>query len=677
MRLLVLLTISLSLPAVASAQPHPPRQDPGKAGADLAVELPEIVINVLSAPESFTSIRITADEVRELDAAAASEVMRLIPGARVQTNSRGETLVYMRNAGERQVAVFLDGALLNVPWDNRIDLGFLPAPLIGGISVVQGVVPIEFGANVMGGAINLTSPPWQTSGRGSAEAQAGTEARVQGSASYRGLDGPWRYSAGASYASIAGLAIPAGADLPFGQPGTVLRTNTDSRMASVSGQLIHVFPGGEDAGFSGFYVDGEKGIAPEGHKDPEVSKVRYWRYPIWRSATGILNGRGSLGDAGEWRAAGWVNYFAQTIEAYTSAAFDAHQAREVADDLTFGARITGQTVFGKSTLKLALNALASVHNQLNLDLQADGQPVAGKTFAPLRFSQAILSGGLEYGIRPVDDLVLTAGASVDSMLPLATGDKPSLDPFVTYGATLGASWKVLPGWHLRASLGRKARFPTMRELFGEALNTFLANPDLKPESAIIAEVGFGLDGDGYGFEVVPFGMFTSDTIDQQSVRVPGEAKPRRQRINLKGSRILGVEASGNVTPVANLALVGSLTYSSARRLQEEPTDPVYLAEKPAIVGRVAATYAPATGPTGQAEAIYTAGAYSMDDTNAFVALPSSFILNLRAGFRFALPGERWMEFFVRVNNVTDAVEVQQLGLPSAGRTLQGGLVAGF
>jgi hypothetical protein len=45
---------------------------------------------------------------------------------------------------------------------------------------------------------------------------------------------------------------------------------------------------------------------------------------------------------------------------------------------------------------------------------------------------------------------------------------------------------------LRAGVGQKTRFPTMRELFDEALDRFMVNPELEPESALMVEVGLGL-----------------------------------------------------------------------------------------------------------------------------------------------------------------------------------------
>lgn len=645
------------------------------------LELSEIVVHgvhAVPAPLPYTIVEIEPRTVRQLDAVAVADVARAVPAAHAQTNSRGETLIYLRNAGERQVAAFLDGALLNIPWDNRVDLSLVPASMIGGVSVVQGVPPVEYGTNVLGGAVNLTSRSW-TDSRARAEVAlaGGTERQRQGSMAVGGGAGPWLYAVSAGHAARDGLPLARNAGLAFSQLDPGVRTNTDARITNVSGRLVHQFAGSTEVGLSLFHLDAKKGVAPEGHKDPAVSNVRFWRYPDWRNTMGIVSARGTLGTSLAWKGAAWVSHFNQAIDSYTSASYDSLEAREEDYDLTAGGRVVGQLGVGSSAFKLAMNALTSTHKQRDLSLEPDGQPAPGPPPARLVYQQVVLSTGVEYEVDPIDRLDLTIGASVDAMLAPKTGDKPSLDAFTDYSVTAGAGFRVDGGWLLRAGAGRKSRFPTMRELFGEALNRFLLNPDLGPESSVLAEVAWGIRRPHLQAEVVPFGAFTSNTIDQQSVLVPGETRPRRQRINLRGSRVLGVETNVTIVPGRDLGVTGHFTFSQARRLQDSPDDPEYLSEKPEILGRLAASYAPSRGPTGTLEAVYTGRAYSLDDSNQFVPLPTSLTLNVRAGYRFVLPANRSVELHFRVDNVTDEMVVPQLGLPDAGRSAQGGIRASF
>ena len=96
---------------LAQERPPPERRDTTRA-----VRLGDIVVRgTASAPAkspSFTDVRIEVAKIARRDPVTVSDFARLVPAAHIQTNSRGETLIYLRNAGERQVGVFLDGALL-------------------------------------------------------------------------------------------------------------------------------------------------------------------------------------------------------------------------------------------------------------------------------------------------------------------------------------------------------------------------------------------------------------------------------------------------------------------------------------------------------------------------------------------------------------------------------------
>lgn len=55
------------------------------------------------------------------------------------------------------MAVFLDGALLTVPWDYRYDLDLLPLAALGGITLIPGNASVLYGTNVAAGVLSLHS----------------------------------------------------------------------------------------------------------------------------------------------------------------------------------------------------------------------------------------------------------------------------------------------------------------------------------------------------------------------------------------------------------------------------------------------------------------------------------------------------------------------------------------
>lgn len=103
---------------VDPAHPEAPRRV-GTVGGDTLREYDLSEITVLSGQQSASTSsgmqKIGLAAISRQDARSAAEIARLIPAAHVHTNSRGETIAYLRNAGERQVAFFLDGLITTRP----------------------------------------------------------------------------------------------------------------------------------------------------------------------------------------------------------------------------------------------------------------------------------------------------------------------------------------------------------------------------------------------------------------------------------------------------------------------------------------------------------------------------------------------------------------------------------
>ena len=77
-------------------------------------------------------------EIKEQDAVNMQDLNAIIPGGFIQTNSRGESLLYLRGAGERSIALFFHGMYFNIPWDNRVDLSLIPTDIIGNLRISSG-----------------------------------------------------------------------------------------------------------------------------------------------------------------------------------------------------------------------------------------------------------------------------------------------------------------------------------------------------------------------------------------------------------------------------------------------------------------------------------------------------------------------------------------------------------
>ena len=634
--------------------------------------LNEIVVEggaVRDAQTTTTVQRVDPAALATQDAADVADLGRLIPATHVQTNSRGQTLLYFRNAGERQTAQFFDGALLNVPWDNRVDVSLIPAGVVSSLTVAKGVPPVRYGANVLGGAVNVQSRTQSTPGQTTdLRSEIGSAGQRRAALTHLGRSERWTYAAAVQYDEQGDQPLPDDARVPFSQPDADRRVNTDRQLASGFARGSYHFASGTQVSLTALHVDAERGVAPESHVDPQATRVRYWRYPVWQQSMLIASARVPLGPQTVVRGAAWGNRFVQNIDQYRSVDYQALQETQQDRDHTAGLRLVGTRGLPLGTLTLSANLLTSQHEQTNRLFDTDGEPRPDSVSI---YRQHLWSVGGEWDVPLSDRLTVSTGVSLDGTATPDTGPWPARDPMHAVALTLGTEYQVQPGWTLRAAAGRKSRFPTMRERFGAALGKFVPNPSLQPVTAWLAEGGTDVTVGTVQGSATAFFNRTVDTIGKRS-----RADGREQRINLDGSRVVGMEASARWEAARGregLTLDGHLTWSRPRGI--EAGDTQRLDEKPAWVGTGTATYALPLGLTLMTQLRYTGGTYARTDANTFTRLPEAWLWDARASFALDrwLPGGHAGSVYARVDNLTDAAQFLQLGLPGPGRRVRAGV----
>lgn len=603
--------------------------------------------------------RVDPATIESQDAADMSELSRLVPATHVQTNSRGQTILYFRNSGDRQVGQFFDGALLNVPWDNRVDISLIPASVVEEMTVTKGAPSVQYGANVLGGVVNFQSRTLDSLGRRTElKGTVGTAGRRRTSLTHLGRTDRWSYTTAVQYTERGNQTLPSGADLESNQPLSDRRVNTDRRLASAFGRASRHFEEGGQFAVSILHVDAEKGVAPEGN-DANPGDTRYWRYPLWQKSTVIASGQVPLGASTSLRGAAWGSRFAQDIADYKSIAYDTLKTTQTGRDLTGGARLIGTQNLPVGTLTLALNGLLSRHKKRKA------------SDSVTTFQQRIFSVGIEYEAQVHPKVGVSGGMNIDGSGYPQTGRFPIRDPFYTWGVNTGLRVDAAKRWTLRGAVGRKSRFPTMRELFGAALGKFVPNPGLSPVTAWIGEVGFEHRQPSWALETTAFFNRVYDTIGKRTFQ-EGPNAGKEQRINLQGARIYGIETGARWMPTNTLRLNGHITWSHPRSFTETGTQK--LDEKPALLATGMVTYELPMGLSVMGQARHTGGTYARNQQNRFVRLDDALILDVRLGYDLTMLTSSFEgEIFARIDNATDEAKFIGLGLPGPGRSVRAGI----
>lgn len=619
-------------------------------------------------PPPGSVFSLDPDDLTLQDPVTLPDLFRLVPGASLQTNSRGETLVFLRGAGERQTAVFLDGVPLMIPWDNRLDLTGIPSTFLGNATVFSGPTPARFGANTAGGVIRLdpVAPMAGLTARG----EGGSRGAVLGEASLSHREADTALLVTGGFLARDGLSLPRGADLPFSQAEARTRTNTDLRQANIFGRLAYE-PDRFRLAASLFHVTSERGIAPEGDRDPALGDVRFWRYPDTNLTMGLLSLHVPTGGSGLFQTFVGAQAFGQVIDSFTSSTYEVIEDRQIDQDRSWSLRSLYADHLGPTELVFSFNGLLSSHRQTDIAF-VDGVAPPDLPSADL-FRQRTISLGLDTETTLGDQVTVVLGLGVDRFEAPATGGRPPTDPFTQPHATGALIWSPSPSWTFRAAAGRQSRLPTLRELFGTALDRFLINPDLKAERILLGEIGMQWHGARAQMQITPFTRFVNNAIDQQVVLVDGE--PLRQRINVDGARIFGIEIAGQAALSEHWSLAGHVTALRGRNRDGPGDDPSRLSERPDLIASLTLDYDTGWGVTARAEIDHRGRAFSPDSDGLLVPLPRSTAFNLRLSYDLstAFPALPQTELYLRVDNLTNATVVPQLGLPEPGRLVRGGL----
>ncbi|MEM9494695.1 MAG: TonB-dependent receptor [Pseudomonadota bacterium] len=651
---------------------------PGATASEPTPGIEQIIVRGLAvAPNPVQSSRyvIPQESLGRAHPRSLADALALAPGAAVQTNSRGERLVYLRGAGERQVALFLDGAPINVPWDNRLDLNHIPAAVVDRLFVSAGPTSVRYGPNTLGGAIEIIPAAPERQGRvTSVRIGGGDEGAVDIDAKTLARAGDFYLTLAGEHSRASAAPVSGRAALAFQPDGETGRLNTDRRRTSVFARVAHEFGSGAVITASALAVDADFGVAPEGGSDVTTEDTRFWRYPTLKHRLGVINAQVPFGASNDIELSAWVQQFNQEIDSFDGPAFSILETTSDERTLSSGARLIVERNWGANKLVGNASFVASRHRERDIAGPGTGAPNAHEPFTMFRQHQ--YSIGAEYSRFIGNNLELMLGASGDIADHRENGEYGART-FRAYNVIGGFRWRVGGGVTVRASSGRKTRLPTQRELFGEAIGRFIVNPDLKPENAKVAELGFLWTGARARIEITPFASLVSNTIDQERIVIDG--RQLRRRINLRGSRVYGVEMAGEVRLSEGLSLRQHLAANRLRRLVDASGEPDRLTERPKLLMRSEVIYEHPSGVSGRMEILHRGRAFALDEANALTPLRKSTAFNLVLSYAFERSNARLKsgEIYLRADNVTDALIEPQLGLPAPGRQVRAGIGFSF
>jgi len=622
------------------------------------------------SPVEFSKSEVSFRTIQEADVASISELQFYLPSANIRTNSRGEALVFIRGAGDRQTGLFLDGAYMNIPWDNRLDLNLIPTDIIGKIEIKKNSNSVLYGANILGGVFSIRTYERNEQGySGSAKLQLTDGGGLLASVVQDGRIGDFNYIANASYYETDGAILSSNApsDLTNQDLSSRLRTNTDMQRLNFYARGEYHISTDSKIGLSMNYTSAEKGAASESHLLSSAS--RYWRYSDWNRNMITLNGKHKFSENIAIRTTFWADFFAQQIDSYDST-FSKIEEIQNDKDFTFGNRIAVEYRLKENQLiNLVYNSFYSKHDET-----INANPDVSNPNREDVFSQFTYCTGLEYkGF--FNRIQVHCGATFDGNITPKTGlftDNEGLT-YTDFGAFLGGSYSFNNNISIYSNLARRSRFPTLREAYSGALGTYTVNPNLSAETGILTDIGLIYSTTQFNISMSAFYNNYDDLIVR--VRDPND-RNKRMRINLAKATIYGADASIELFRNMPYILQANLLFLFSEG--QEDGKKTKLEYRPNLSASVIFGYSFGFGLKPQFEIEYIGEQYGIDANadSQFSKLESNIVLNMRIGYGFTI-NNLFIECFARLNNISDRYILSQIGLPEPGRTFSSGISVRF
>jgi iron complex outermembrane receptor protein len=564
----------------------------GKDISSNIFELGRITVTGKKTTQSFDNVSSETME-REYKTDVA-DALRTLPGlTAVNVGARNEANIYIRGFNSLQATMYLDGVPVYVPYDGNIDLARFTTFDVAEISVEKGAVSPLYGANTMGGVINIiTKKP-------SSLLDMTVKTGVKSGDGYLGT-----LTAGTKLVHFYGT-------------GTISILNQDE--FELSDQFIATkFQGTEKRGnsyeqdwkasvkvgwedstigeFSLSYAsqNGKKGTPVyAGNDSLATTQARFWKWPYYNKNNLYAISKVNLGNFGYLKIPFYYDNFQNSLFAYDDSNYTTQKKkssfRSWYDDFTLGGSIELVSgIIPNDSLKIAVNYKNDYHKEGNTS--NDTAKAAGKEFFVnkpyISFRDYTIGLAIENSLKLLNRLTFVPGGSINYRKSLTAQNLT--EPRSFQYAVTDFPLESNIGWNLQLTLflninnlntismsvSHRTRFPSIKDRYSYRLGTAIPNSDLDPEYALQGEIGYsGKPVKNLFLQLSVWDAELDDVIQMASkVSSNGESQNR----NAGEARFYGYEIGTKYNVIENFPGIERLMLSynqsyTKRRNRSDPT----------------------------------------------------------------------------------------------------------
>lgn len=617
-------------------------------------QLGEVTVSGTTSQDSSQSL--TYRRIEQLNRPDLAQALNLLPGVSLaNVGPRNESVVYVRGFDLRQVPVFIDGVPVYVPYDGYVDMGRFTTFDLAQVNVSKGFASILYGANTMGGAINLVSrkPVGKFEINGRAGVYSGNGYRWNVNAGSR--LGKFYYQVGAS--QLKQDTYPLSADFKPRKFQQIDNRENAYRNDLKFSAKVGLNPNATDEYVVGYVNQrGEKGNPPYVGNDPKIM-TRFWQWPEWNKESLYFISSTALGEKNKIKTRLYYDTFINKLYSYDDTTYT-KQTRGYAfqsfyDDYTLGGNAEFESrVLDKNIFRFSVQYKRDIHREHDLN-----EPVQS-------YADNTLSVGVENTWQVLPTLAVVPGVSFNLRKSEQAQEYNATSKELTdfalssnnaVNAQVGIFWDITSRHALRGSVSRKTRFATIKDRYSYRMGQAIPNPDLTAEVALNYDLSYS--GRVTDQLTLQASLFSSDI--QDIIQQVDNVQPNKFQLQNAGkARFYGAEAGFDYQLIPALKIGSNYTYLKRKNI----TNPAILftnvpenkffayaefsflkcAELLASVEHNSRRYSTSYGTT--------AGAYTLVNAKASIKLYT--FISAEAG----------------VNNIFDVNYALVEGFPEAGRT---------
>jgi len=599
---------------------------------------------------SLKSDKINSNKIKKKGSKNLKEAIEQVPSIHFNVGSRGEANFNLRGFTSREVPLLINGVPVYMPYNGTIDLFKINTEMIEEIKISSGISSVLYGPNTMGGAINIITKSPKSGLHVSLWSEAGLNSNYYGGATLSYTQNNIYVIFSPQYWYSNGFLMPEKGDDVI-EDGKLVKDRDIRRNSLKKGYSTLLKLGYETESssyeLSWLYLDEERGMPVELNN----SRARYWKFPDWSKNNLTFISDNHFTDVLSFKNRVFYDSYYNKLNGYRDYEFTKLKFNSIYDDYSYGFISNPKFEFLEiNVLEFSVFYKHDIHREGEEELNLNEYD---------KYSMDTFSIASEYKLE-LESLSLTTGISYDIN---TTNSDNKLKMIKSINPQLKSIYWLNDNYFFELSIGKKTRFPTLKELFSGYIDRNIPNPDLTEEKAVHYQAFFNTDFELFNTKLEVYYTDIEDMIENITVSSKTDPKKIQQLQNIGKSHFIGSELSVNTEKLFNyfsLSASYNYQYSYSEQLKDNkvPFQPknIFKASVTVFLPFEAYIYS---------DLSFIGEQFELDRKDNWLKVPSYFIANLKYEQKF----NEEASLYFKINNIFNSEIYTQNNFPLAGREL--------